>query len=139
VVEGTNILYYGNQLKWEGFVLEFEQFLQMQREFDRKVGWNAYEKCRTLEDVLQFMEHFVLVTVEELGEISRVRKQYYRDKKDVIVDELKHELMDIFVYFMQACMALNLDLKEEYLKKLRSNEKRFINKNRRSENPKREL
>jgi NTP pyrophosphatase (non-canonical NTP hydrolase) len=119
--------------------LEFKQFFQMQREFDRKVGWNAYEKCRTPEDALKFTEHFVLVTVEELGEISRARKHYYRDKKDLIIDELKQELMDIFVYFMQACMALNLDLKKEYLKKLRSNEKRFVNKNRESRNPKREL
>jgi NTP pyrophosphatase (non-canonical NTP hydrolase) len=117
-------------------VLEFERFFQMQRGFDRKVGWNTYEKCRTPEDALKFMEHFVLVTVEELGEISRMRKQYYRDKKDLIIDELKQELMDIFVYFMQACMALDLDLKQEYLKKLRSNEKRFINKNPESENPK---
>jgi NTP pyrophosphatase (non-canonical NTP hydrolase) len=115
--------------------LEFERFFQLQREFDRKVGWDWYEKCHTPEDALEFMEHFVLVTVEELGEISRVRKQYYRDKKNLIIDELKHELMDIFVYFMQACMALNLDLEKEYLKKLRSNENRFVSKNLQNENP----
>jgi hypothetical protein len=52
--------------------LEWQQFFEMQRDFDRKLGWNSYEKCRTPEDALRFMEQFVLVMVEELGEISRV-------------------------------------------------------------------
>jgi NTP pyrophosphatase (non-canonical NTP hydrolase) len=74
------------------------------------------------------MEHFVLVMVEELGEISRIRKQCYRDKQSFTVEELKHELIDIFVYFMQACMALNIDVERDYLQKMKHNEKRFIHK-----------
>ncbi len=108
--------------------MELKQIFEIQRDFDRKLGWDAYEKCRTSEDALKFMEHFVLVMVEELGEISRVRKQYYRDKQSFTIEELRHELMDIFVYFMQACMALNVDLEKEYLKKMKYNEKRFIHK-----------
>ena len=100
----------------------------MQREFDRKLGWSTYEKCRTPEDALKFMEHFVLVMVEELGETSRIRKQYYRDKQSFTVEELKHDLMDIFVYFMQAYMALNMDLEKYYLEKMKYNEKRLIHK-----------
>jgi len=68
------------------------------------------------------------VMVEELGEISRIRKQYHRDKQSFTVEELKHELIDIFVYFMQACMALNMDLERGYLEKVEYNEKRFIHK-----------
>jgi NTP pyrophosphatase (non-canonical NTP hydrolase) len=75
------------------------------------------------------MEHFVLVTVEELGEISRVRKRYYRDKQTLVSEKLTHELMDVFVYLMQACMALNIDLEKEYLKKLEYNKERFLHKN----------
>lgn len=109
-----------------GGFMELKQVFEIQREFDRKLGWNTYEKCDSPEDVLRFMEHFVLVMVEELGEISRVRKQYYRDKQILAVKELKHELIDVFVYFMQACMALNMDLEKEYLEKLGQNEDRFI-------------
>jgi NTP pyrophosphatase (non-canonical NTP hydrolase) len=105
--------------------LELKQILELQRGFDRKLGWNTYENRNTPEEVLDFMEHFVLVTVEELGEIARVRKQYYRDKQNLVAEKLTHELMDIFVYFMQACMALNIDLEKEYLKKLEYNEERF--------------
>ncbi|HVP26116.1 MAG TPA: hypothetical protein VMT26_00415 [Candidatus Bathyarchaeia archaeon] len=109
--------------------MELKQFFEMQREFDRKLRWNMYEKCETAEDKLRFMEHFVLVMVEELGEISRVRKQYYRDGKNFAEEQFKHELIDVFVYFMQACMALDLDLEKEYLKKLHYNEERFIQGN----------
>jgi len=110
-------------------MLELKQIFEKQRAFDRKLGWNIYEKCRTPEDVLSFMEHFVLVMVEELGEVSRIRKEYYRDKQSFKIEYLKHELVDIFVYFMQACMALNMDLENEYIEKLKYNQKRFIHKN----------
>jgi NTP pyrophosphatase (non-canonical NTP hydrolase) len=110
--------------------LEIKQIFQIQKEFDRTRGWNSYEECQTPKDVLKFMEHFVLVMVEELGEISRIRKQYYRDKRDFTVEEMKHELIDIFVYFMQACMALNMDLEKDYLEKVKYNESRFVRKSR---------
>jgi len=109
--------------------LELKQIFEIQREFDRKLGWNIYERCRTSEDMLNFMEHFVLVMVEELGEISRIRKQHHRDKQTFTVEELKHELIDIFVYFMQACMVLNMDLEKDYLEKVKCNEERFTRKN----------
>lgn len=115
--------------------MELKQVFEVQKSFDRKLGWNTYENRRTPEEVLDFMEHFVLVTVEELGEISRVRKQYYRDKQTLVVEKLTHELMDIFVYFVQACMALNVDLEKEYLKKLEHNEERFLHKGAESTNP----
>jgi len=108
--------------------MELKQIFELQREFDRKLGWNTYERCNTPEEALKFMEHFILVMVEELGEISRVRKQYYRDKQDFAIQQLKHELIDVFVYFMQACTALNMDLEKDYLDKLKYNEDRFLNK-----------
>jgi NTP pyrophosphatase (non-canonical NTP hydrolase) len=112
----------------EVFLLKLKEIFEVQREFYRKLGWNTYEGRRTPEDALKFMEHFVLVMVEELGEISRIRKQHYRDEQNFMVEELKHELIDIFVYFMQACMALNMDLEKYYLEKVKYNERRFIHK-----------
>jgi hypothetical protein len=49
--------------------MELKQVFELQKEFDRELGWNTYEICRTHEETLEFMEHFVLVMVEELGEI----------------------------------------------------------------------
>jgi len=105
--------------------LELKQIFELQRNFDRKMGWNHYEKCDTAEDIIDFMQHFVVVTVEELGEIARIRKRFLRDKQKFNLDALKKELVDVFVYLMQGCMALNMDLEKEYIKRLKSNEKRF--------------
>jgi NTP pyrophosphatase (non-canonical NTP hydrolase) len=90
------------------------------------MGWNRYEKCDTLEDITDFIQHFVVVTVEELGEIARIRKKFLRDKQTLNIRALKKELVDLFVYLMQGCMALNMDLETEYLRRLKYNEERFV-------------
>jgi NTP pyrophosphatase (non-canonical NTP hydrolase) len=112
-------------VKLGGFYLELKQIFELQRNFDRKMGWNRYEKCNTLEDLIDFMQHFVVVTVEELGEIARIRKKFLRDKQSFDVRSLKKELVDMFVYLMQGCMALKMDLETEYMKRLKYNEERF--------------
>lgn len=105
--------------------MELKQIFEVQRNFDRKMGWNKYEECNTPEAILDFMQHFIRATVEELGEISRIYKEFHRDKKSFNVNKLRKELVDIFIYLMQSCMALNMDLEEEYIKKMRNNEERF--------------
>ena len=71
------------------------------------------------------MQHFVLVMVEALGEVSRVRKQFLRDKRSLNVKALKDEIVDLFVYLLQASMALDMNLEEEYLRKMTESEERF--------------
>ena len=110
--------------------MHIKEMFEIQRDFAREMGWNRYEKCETPEDVLDFMQHFVLVMVEELGEFSRVRKEFLRDKQGFDTDALKHELVDMFVYLLQACMALKMDLEEECKRKMRNNEQRFFRKRR---------
>jgi len=105
--------------------MDLKEIFDLQRRFDRKRGWNLYEKCRTPAEIIDFMEHFVLVMVEELGEVSRIRKQFLRDKKGFNVKALKQEMVDLFVYLLQACMALDMDLEKEYLRKMKESEGRF--------------
>lgn len=106
--------------------MELNQFFEIQKDVDRKMGWNKYERCRTPEEIMNFMEHFILVVVDELGEISRVRKKFQRDKQNLDVSTLKKEMVDIFIFVMQGSMALGMNLEEEYLKRMKHNEKRFL-------------
>ncbi len=106
--------------------MELNQFFEIQKDVDRKMGWNKYERCRTHEEIMNFMEHFILVVVDELGEISRVRKKFQRDKQNLDVSTLKKEMVDIFIFVMQGSMALGMNLEEEYLKRMKHNEKRFL-------------
>ncbi len=89
------------------------------------MSWNRYEECNTLEDIVDFMQHFVVVTVEEPREIARIRKKFLRDEQSFDVHALRKELVDVFVFLMQGCMALNMDLETEYLRRLKYNEERF--------------
>ena len=105
--------------------MELKQIFQIQKAFDRRMGWNRYEKCETPEEILDFMKHYIMVTVEELGENCRIRKETERDNKFFDVKALRHELVDLFVYLMQACMAVDIDLEKEYLTKMKQLEGRF--------------
>ncbi len=109
-------------------MLELSQLLEVQRIFDRKIGWNRYEKCETSEEIQHFFQHFILVMVDELGEISRVRKRFLRDKQPLDIPTLKKELVDIFIFVMQGSMALNMNLEEEYMRKMRPIKEETITK-----------
>jgi NTP pyrophosphatase (non-canonical NTP hydrolase) len=98
------------------------------KEFRSAKGWNNYEDCKTPEEIADFVEHFVVVMVEELGELSRTRKQFLRDNQGLDVNSLRHEMVDIFVYFMQTCMAVDMDLEKEFLRKKKLDESRFSRK-----------
>ncbi|MDH5448479.1 MAG: dUTP diphosphatase [Candidatus Bathyarchaeota archaeon] len=106
--------------------MELKQIFEIQKSFDRQVDWNSFEKCETPEEIVAFMEHFTLVMVDELGEISRVRKKFLRDKQPLDVATLKKELVDIFVFVMQGSMALKMNLEDEYAQIMRRNEERFL-------------
>ena len=104
------------------------QILDVQRSFDRKAGWNQYERCGTQEEIVAFMEHLTLKMIDELGEISRVRKRFRRDGQTLDIATLKKEMVDLFIFVLQGTMALKMDLGDEYLQRMRHNEQRFLKK-----------
>jgi len=108
--------------------LGLNQILDVQRSFDRKAGWNQYERCGTQEEIVAFMEHLTLKMIDELGEISRVRKRFRRDGQTLDIATLKKEMVDLFIFVLQGTMALKMDLGDEYLQRMRHNEQRFLKK-----------
>lgn len=97
-----------------------------QREFDRKLGWNVYENLSTTQDIVDYMQLTVLKFTEEVGEIAQEVRRILRDKKPFDPEAFKQELADIFVYLIQASMALKIDLAQEYYEKMKMNEQRFL-------------
>jgi len=112
----------------EALRLELSEVLEIQKNFDRQVGWNRYEQCDSPEEIVGFMEHLTLAIVDELGEISRVRKKFLRDRLNLDTATLKKEFVDLFIFAMQGSMALKMNLEEEYNQRMRHNEKRFLRK-----------
>lgn len=108
--------------------LELHELLSIQKKFDRQAAWNQYEQCKTPKEIVAFMEHLTLVMVDELGEISRVRKRFLRDRQPLDTATLKKEFVDLLIYVMQGSMALKMNLEKEYLKRMRHNEQKFLTK-----------
>ncbi|MFX1513885.1 MAG: hypothetical protein ACFFCQ_14975 [Promethearchaeota archaeon] len=105
---------------------DLSSIFDYQREFDRKLGWNVYEDLLTEQDLLDYMQLTVLKFTEEVGEIAQEVRKILRDKKPFNSNVFKSELIDIFVYLIQASMALKMDLVDEYYKKMKVNEQRFL-------------
>lgn len=106
--------------------MELSEVFEVQRNFDRKAGWNRYERCDTPEETVAFMEHLALAMVDELGEISRVRKKFLRDGLPLDTATLRKEFVDLFIFVMQGSMALKMNLEKEYNQRMRHNELRVI-------------
>jgi len=103
-----------------------KRIFDYQREFDRKLGWNVYENLSTPKDIVDYMQLTVLKFAEEVGEIAQEIRRILRDKKPYDPEAFKHELADIFVYLIQASIALKMDLAQEYYEKMKMNEQRFL-------------
>jgi len=103
-----------------------DRIFEYQRRFDRKLGWNVYEDITNEKEIVDYMQLTVLKFSEEVGEMAQETRRILRDKKPFEPEAFKTELVDIFVYLIQAAMALKMDLVEEYYEKMKMNEKRFI-------------
>ena len=105
---------------------DLKYIFDYQREFDRKLGWNIYENLSTEQDIVDYMQLTVIKFTEEIGELAQEIRKILRDKKPCDPEAFKHELADIFVYLIQASMALKMDLAQEYYEKMKINEQRFL-------------
>jgi len=103
-----------------------KRIFDYQREFDRKLGWNVYEGLSTEKDVIEYLQLTVLKFAEEVGEIAQEIRRILRDKQAYDPEAFKGELIDMFVYLIQASMALKMDLEKEYYRKMELNEARFL-------------
>lgn len=103
-----------------------EHIFDYQREFDRRLGWNAYENLSNEQQVVSYMQLTVLKLAEEVGEVAQETRKILRDKQPFEPQAFKDEFIDIFVYLIQASMALNMDLEREYYLKMEKNKQRFL-------------
>ncbi len=105
---------------------DLNSIFDYQKEFDRKLGWNVYENLSTDGKTVDYMQLTVLKFSEEVGEIAQEVRRILRDKEPFNSEAFKQELIDIFVYLIQASIALKMDLAQEYYKKMKMNEQRFL-------------
>lgn len=77
--------------------------------------------------VEESIEHLLVCTLGELGELANLLKKVrrgdfaYNDKKNDLTDELS----DVFIYVIKIANAMEIDLEDAYIVKMKKNETRF--------------
>ena len=105
--------------------MELSEIMKIHEEFEKRHGWHSKPDLFSDEFMDRIFRDVVLMT-GELGEFANKAKKMRRDgwtKEDI--EELREELVDLFMYLLKTAITLDMNLEEEYLKKLEKNEKRF--------------
>ena len=109
---------------------DFSDMVKFQRNFDKKHGWLWWE-FKDNKEFLDKMQDATLALVGEVGEFSNVLKKMRREHGSLgnfdekLLPSLKEELIDIYIYFLILSIMLDIDVPEEYYKKMQVNEQRF--------------
>lgn len=112
--------------------LEFmEEIIKAQREFDKSKGWD-WGNPESEKEKMDNLKYASIALSGEVGEFANIIKKLSREIEynngkieEKNIENLREELIDIFIYTIKASIALDMDLKKEYYKKLKKNTKRF--------------
>ncbi|WP_102264781.1 MazG nucleotide pyrophosphohydrolase domain-containing protein [Mesobacillus jeotgali] len=107
--------------------LTLQEIINRQKDFDKKHEGNNpfYEPITNMN--IEVLEHLIVCIVGEIGEFSNIVKKVKRGDFDLDMRraDLEEELTDVFIYLIKIAGQLNIDLEQQYLKKLRKNEIKF--------------
>lgn len=107
--------------------MELKRIMKLQALFDKERSGVFDWSGRGKEDSLEALEFLLICMIGELGELSNIVKKVIRgdfplaDKKE----QLEEEVADTFIYLLKICNKMNIDLEENFLKKLERNKTRF--------------
>ena len=114
--------------------MDISNIVSKQKEFDENHGWT--HNSNTISEKLDFINKDIIGLVGEIGEFSNLVKKLNLinnrfstnelDKKfHEFSPKLQEELIDAFIYLIRLSSHLNMDISQEYNKKLNINKVRF--------------
>jgi len=117
-------------MKKEMTLKELQKF---QMDFDNKYFSEYWNKRHDLDWKIDFLKDMTIALGGEFGEFANIIKKVNRDKKKDIeenlskemMNKLKEELTDCFIYLIILSNILEMDIEKEFLRKTKFNEKRF--------------
>lgn len=101
-----------------------KKMIEYLREFDKKRMWNHYDEAKTREEKLELLQKQIVSLLGEFGEFANLVKKYRRDGT-WYPEKLKEEVTDMFIFLLKISQTLEMDLEEEFYKKMKINEERF--------------
>ncbi len=101
--------------------------IRMQREFDEYHHSTFDWSERITDENIGLLEHLLVCMVGEFGEAANLVKKVVRGDKrlDDVRSDLAEELADLLIYVLKLIYQLDIDIEEEFKKKLTQNAERF--------------
>lgn len=107
--------------------MDIQEFIKCQKEFDKQYDclkkWTEIINQNNV-DVLEFLS---IGLAGEVGETCNIVKKIVRGDCTIVdvKDHLTEELIDVFIYILKLLSQLEINVEEEYKKKLKANAKKF--------------
>ena len=105
---------------------------KLQRKFDKRYFNKYWTKKNDTDQKIEFLKDMTIALTGEIGEFANIIKKISRDRKNLekepkqeMIDKLKEELTDCFIYLIILSNILEMNIEKEYMKKLKFNRKRF--------------
>ena len=113
--------------------MTLKELQKFQMDFDNKYFSEYWNKRHDLDWKIDFLKDMTIALGGEFGEFANIIKKVNRDKKKDIeenlskemMNKLKEELTDCFIYLIILSNILEMDIEKEFLRKTKFNEKRF--------------
>ena len=107
--------------------MDLQQLMNIQKEFDLKHQGKIPFFEYISDSNIQTLEHLIVCLVGEVGEVSNVTKKIARGDFSLsdVKSDLSEEITDVFIYLLKICSQLQINLEDEFIKKLEKNKGRF--------------
>jgi len=109
--------------------MNLHELTKYQNEFQENHGWILADLEG--DDLMKKLLFMTVALAGELGEFAnlvkkmeRIRERKKAYDKDYL-PMLKEELTDVFIYLINVCILLGIDLEKEYLNKMEKNKIKF--------------
>ena len=107
--------------------MTLQELMKLQEDFDIKHTSNFNWNEKINDENIEMLEFLLISMFGEIGETANLVKKSVRGdfKLETIKEQLSEEIADIFIYLMQICIQLDIDLENSYLNKRKKNMERF--------------
>jgi NTP pyrophosphatase (non-canonical NTP hydrolase) len=107
--------------------MELKEILKMQADFDASHASRQPWNVPITKDNVDVLEHLLVCLVGEVGECANIVKKIVRGDLDYDKSQtnLASELADTFIYLLKICNQAEVDLEQEFFRRVEYNRRRF--------------
>lgn len=108
--------------------LTLDEIKNIQKKFDLEHSINNKRFYIDIDiNNINELEHLAVCLTGEIGEFCNILKKVVRGdlKLEVAKEQMNEELADCFIYLLKIANQFDIDIEEEFIKKVSKNKERF--------------